>query len=197
MKNIIYIFIAIVIVCHIACEKGNLPNTFQQGSRTAASTYSLIQNSDAKLLVPYHYDLDREVYILKGNFNAQSMEVIQVNGILTYEDRIEVVKQDGSKLILSINPNILSAFIGNSLIQVAGSSNQEIFYSNGTPKQYPDISSVKCGCTQNGANSNCTNGGAGSSECSIEVNYGITGGHHIGQKCSVKCGSGYYSCCNK
>lgn len=197
MRTIQKILLFFILLFGSSCDKTNLTFVNPQEIKASGSLYSIIQKEHFILFIPNSYHPDNELYLLKGNYVAAPMQTILVNRIVEFADRIEFYQPGSAKLIFSINLDQAATWFGNSLIQVSGEGNLHMFYSDGLPKPDPDVSYISCSCIQNGASSNCKNGGAGSSECSVESNYFIPGGNQVGQKCSVKCGSGHYSCCNK
>lgn len=158
--------------------------------------YTLQATGDQMILLRDQYQAQSDIVILKGRDFGSFQESWSVSQIKTLVDGLEVSLTDGRKIRISIgDPN--AQYLGNSLIVVSGSAYENRFYSNGRPIAKPDVAEISCHCKANGTVASCSNGGAGSSECSIDTYYTAPGGNQYDQKCSVKCAAGYYSCCNK
>lgn len=195
MRTIIFILCIAGMFLLASCDKSNNSLTLKTSERASAVLYALIEKSDHVLLVPGSYQANNKVYMLRGTFVDRGMQSILVNGVTDFGDRLVVNLVNGTFKTFSLNSG--ADFVGHSLVTISDAANQFIFYSNGLPKSDPDVSGISCTCVQQGIPAECTNGGIGSSNCSVDSRYQVVGGNQIGSKCSVNCASGYYSCCNK
>lgn len=195
MRTVIFLFYLSGMLCFSSCDKSNNSLTLKTSERASAVLYALIEKSDYVLLVPGSYQAGNKVYMLRGTFVDRGMQSISVKLLTDLEDRLVVNLANGTSKTFGLVAG--ADFVGHSLVTVTDVANQFAFYSNGLPRENPDVSWISCTCVQQGVPADCSNGGIGSSSCSVDSKYQVIGGHHVGSKCSVNCASGYYSCCNK
>jgi len=161
-----------------------------------AESYRLLGGSTYLVLLKESGNATDPIYVFRNHANNAINQVIQAVAITEFQDGLDVLKADGSHLILSIRPDLPAQYHGYSLATLSGKVNHERFYQNGFPKSNPDVDAVKCGCKTLPQKESCDSGGMGATDCSVEVS-GTVAGSGVTERCSVKCGEGTYACCKK
>lgn len=164
--------------------------------RAAAVPYRLIGGNTYLVLLKETGNAQDLIYVFRNHEDNTINQSIQVVGVSEFQDGLDVLKTDGSHLILSTRADIPANYHGYSLAALSGSVNQNRFYENGFPNSNPDVDAVKCGCKTLPQKETCDSGGMGATDCSVEVS-GTVAGSGVTERCSVKCGEGTYACCKK
>lgn len=164
--------------------------------RVASIPYRLLGGNTFLVLLKETGNAQDFIYVFRNHENNPINQTIQVVAVSEFQDGLDVLKSDGSHLILSTRADIPANYHGYSLVTLSGSVNQNRFYQNGFPNSNPDVDAVKCGCKTLPQKESCDSGGMGATDCSVEVS-GTVAGSGVTERCSVKCGEGTYACCKK
>ncbi|HRG67279.1 MAG TPA: hypothetical protein PLS73_00440 [Saprospiraceae bacterium] len=197
MKQALFLLAACSSMFWCACQNETDVHPATTSSvNIAPSSYRLIGGNSYLVLLKESGNAEDLIYVFRNQSNNSVNQIIQVLAITELQDGLDVLKADGSHIVLATRTDLPAHYHGYSLAKLSGSVNQARFYEHGFPKSNPDVDAVKCACKTLPQKESCDSGGMGATDCSVEVS-GTVAGSGVTERCSVKCGEGTYACCKK
>ncbi|MFZ1255544.1 MAG: hypothetical protein WAR77_04285 [Saprospiraceae bacterium] len=197
MKHLLFIFLPIASLAMYSCSKETEQSQFIQQAVTSVPThYRLLGGNGFVVLLKQYGTVADNIYILRTNQFHDVNRDVYISRLNEFNEGLDIKEANGRQLIFSLASSMHADFYGYSLSIVSGLENFTLFYNNGNPKSNPDVDAVKCACKGINSVSTCDSGGNGATDCSIETTANVAG-TGITDKCTVKCGDGYYACCKK
>lgn len=187
----LFVLLLFATSCELVDESGQ---PIQAVPRSAGTAYQFIGGDGYLLLLKQSGSAHDTSYFLQRSGSDHFQENLEVSSVVTDEFGLTILLTDGSTRRADLAGNPSAQYHGYGLSELYGDYYFRKFYGPNGPLADPDVSSVRCRCYANGTQTSCDAGGPGSDRCEISGS-GSGGGSSVGMRCSVKCATGFFSCC--